>query len=148
MVIRRAAFDCAGGFDPQLGAGARFASGEDEDMARRIVRAGFPVCYVPRSVVVHEGARSYLDGSAQRLLRGQATAFGAIFAKELRLGHIAALGDATRFMLRLCWRSLVPGTPAGRSLGVARVIAFAGGYWRGMRQPLQRERGVFVDGDS
>jgi len=144
MTIRRSAIDEVGGFDPCLGAGATFRSGEDEDFARRIVRAGFPVTYAPDSVVVHEGARAYADGSAQQLLRGHALAYGAIFAKELRLGHRNAALAAAQLGARLLARLLKPATPAGRSLSAARCLAFARGYARGLRHPLDHHHGVFI----
>jgi len=61
MLIRRAAFDAVGGFDP-----AYFMYFEDLDLCERIGRAGWQNVYVPAAVIVHEGAAS-TSGSPQAM---------------------------------------------------------------------------------
>jgi N-acetylglucosaminyl-diphospho-decaprenol L-rhamnosyltransferase len=53
MLVRRAAFDAVGGFDP-----AYFMYFEDLDLCERIGRAGWQNVYVPTAVVTHEGGAS------------------------------------------------------------------------------------------
>jgi N-acetylglucosaminyl-diphospho-decaprenol L-rhamnosyltransferase len=53
LLIRRAAFEAVGGFDP-----AYFMYFEDLDLCERIGRAGWQNVYVPTAVIVHEGAAS------------------------------------------------------------------------------------------
>jgi N-acetylglucosaminyl-diphospho-decaprenol L-rhamnosyltransferase len=53
LLVRRAAFDAVGGFDP-----AYFMYFEDLDLCERIGRAGWQNVYVPTAVIVHEGAAS------------------------------------------------------------------------------------------
>jgi N-acetylglucosaminyl-diphospho-decaprenol L-rhamnosyltransferase len=53
LLIRRAAFDAVGGFDPTY-----FMYFEDLDLCERIGRAGWQNVYVPTAVVTHEGGAS------------------------------------------------------------------------------------------
>jgi N-acetylglucosaminyl-diphospho-decaprenol L-rhamnosyltransferase len=53
MLVRRAAFDAVGGFDPGY-----FMYFEDLDLCERIGRAGWQNVYVPTAVVCHEGGAS------------------------------------------------------------------------------------------
>ena len=53
LLLRRAAFDGVGGFDP-----AYFMYFEDLDLGERLGRAGWLNVYVPAAVVTHEGAHA------------------------------------------------------------------------------------------
>ncbi len=53
LVVRRAAFDAVGGFDP-----AYFMYFEDLDLGERLGRAGWQNVYVPSAVVVHTGGHA------------------------------------------------------------------------------------------
>lgn len=59
MAVRRAALAQVGGFNPRLGPGVGTA-GEDTDLARRLMRAGLRLGYMPQSIVYHEVDRSRL----------------------------------------------------------------------------------------
>jgi GT2 family glycosyltransferase len=63
MMLRRAAFDAAGGFDER-----RFMYIEDVDLCRRIRAACWIVDYVPQAVVEHTIGGSLLEGTAAPLL--------------------------------------------------------------------------------
>jgi GT2 family glycosyltransferase len=53
LLIRRQAYECVGGLDPEL-----FAYYEDVDLCKRIGDAGFEIFYVPAARVVHLWART------------------------------------------------------------------------------------------
>jgi GT2 family glycosyltransferase len=52
MAVRRRALERIGNFDTRLG--PPWSSSEDLDLARRIVRAGMRIGYMPQAVVYHE----------------------------------------------------------------------------------------------
>jgi N-acetylglucosaminyl-diphospho-decaprenol L-rhamnosyltransferase len=53
MLLRRAAFEQVGGFDPSY-----FMYAEDMDLGRRLAEAGWQNVYVPSAVVTHEGGHA------------------------------------------------------------------------------------------
>jgi len=53
LLVRRAAFDAVGGFDP-----AYFMYFEDLDLCERLGRVGWESVYVPSAVVTHEGGHA------------------------------------------------------------------------------------------
>jgi GT2 family glycosyltransferase len=89
MAVRRAAADDVGGFDSLLGAGARFPSCEDGDMALRCLLRGWRVVETDRTSVVHSGFRTWEQGRS--LARSSMIGIGAAYAKPLKAGRVAAL---------------------------------------------------------
>ena len=84
IAIRREVFDCIGCFDERLGPGASGTS-EDVELARRILRAGMKIGYVPRAIVYHYVDRGRLNeeyfkqihwkqGGSRFLIRKRSTA--------------------------------------------------------------------------
>jgi GT2 family glycosyltransferase len=144
MAARREVCERLGGFDEFLGVGAPFRSCEDNDFCERAIRAGYVVLEDPRIEVLHWGARSRLDGAADRLRFDYSRGYGAMLAKHARCGDVLA-------MYRLA-ALLVTQTP----LGVVDVLSGGGAYtlrrlWNniegaaaGFGQPLDRARRVFV----
>ena len=65
---RRSAVLAVGGFDESLGAGSRFRSAEEVDLAMRLLAAGHSVRSVTTASVVHHGFRTHQEGRA--LVRG------------------------------------------------------------------------------
>jgi glycosyltransferase involved in cell wall biosynthesis len=62
MSVRRAAARAVGGFDPQLGrSGSRLLSGEEPDLTRRLVAAGWAIRYVPAAGLVHAVTPERID---------------------------------------------------------------------------------------
>ena len=62
LLVRRAAFDLVGGFDP-----AYFMYFEDTDLGERLGRAGWQNIYVPSAVVVHAGGAGDRTDKARML---------------------------------------------------------------------------------
>lgn len=81
MTFSRSVFDRIGPFDEQLGAGTRFAGGEDSDFIFRAWRAGIPVKYRPQIFVHHFHGRRTKE-EVDKLVHGYALADGAIYAKH------------------------------------------------------------------
>jgi GT2 family glycosyltransferase len=144
MAVRRRVFDAVGEFDLYLGAGAIFPSCDDNDLNDRALHAGFAVVHDPDNAVLHWGARPYADGSARRLVLGDAFAFGALLAKELRCGDPVALLRLSRLLVNFGW-SMAPSLLRGRRpTGAARLLCAIDGFWRGLHQPLDHGARVFL----
>ena len=62
MAVRAAALDEVGGWDPCIGPGAEFGSGDDHDLAVRMLLRGYGVHLCPQARVVHHGARAEAGG--------------------------------------------------------------------------------------
>jgi len=92
MVLLRSAVQSIGGWDPCIGPGARFGSGDDYDCALRLLLAGGTVAFEPTSVVTHYGFRR----AEIRMTDDMRCAYGsgAVFAKHIRCG-VVAYGPST-----------------------------------------------------
>ena len=88
---RRALFDVVHGWDEMIGPGSRFAGCEEFDLYYRTATAGLAIAYVPSVEVVHWGARSYADHSAEALLDSYAYGEGGVVTKHVRLGDVRIL---------------------------------------------------------
>ena len=88
MSCRVSALSAIGGFDEALGAGARFPSAEDSDIARRLLRAGWVGAFVPESVVTHHQWRD--RRSALRVMYRYGVGAGAVAVKARHDGDGAA----------------------------------------------------------
>jgi hypothetical protein len=82
MAVRRQVIETIGVFDPVLGAGAPFRSGEDLDLLSRASWAGWAGAYDPRPVVAHHHGRKP-GKDVQALKRAYDHGIGACFAKAL-----------------------------------------------------------------
>ncbi len=83
MAMYAAVFEAVGTFDLRLGFGTGFVTAEDNDLAFRILEAGYRIHYVPEAVVYHRAWRSSRDylPLKWRYARGQ----GAFYAKHVSL---------------------------------------------------------------
>lgn len=89
MALSRASLDRVEGFDERLGPGTRYPGGEDNDLAHRLLAAGFPIVAVPGAVVVH---RAWRPASGYVPLRwGYGRGQGAFLAKHAAAGDRHAL---------------------------------------------------------
>ncbi|MBV9829451.1 MAG: glycosyltransferase family 2 protein [Alphaproteobacteria bacterium] len=78
LAFRRKVIEQVGQFNPLLGAGARFKSGEDCDYVQRASELGFVGLYTPRPVVWHHHGRKIND--VPLLMRGYDVGRGAFYA--------------------------------------------------------------------
>ncbi len=143
MAARSELFRRIGPVDPCLGPGGRFVTGEDADVLHRALRAGFAVLYEPDCVVTHWGARPLAGGAAAELVRGARYARGAILAKELRLGESLTIARLARVVTSDLGAALVGVARTRRPSGVGRLAHLLRGFAAGLRQPLDRQNGVF-----
>ena len=85
MMFRRQVLEAIGGFDPELGPGMRFSSGEDPDVQARASFAGWWGLYNPDVVVAHHHRRKAKDAAA--LTRVYLRGGGTYMAKFLLLSE-------------------------------------------------------------
>lgn len=94
VVARRSSIAAIGGFDEQLGLGARYGAAEDSDLVRRLLGSSGKVSLLDSVVVHHEGASRGMRGPAAVRLRraySRARGYGAYLSKHGRgLPWIAA----------------------------------------------------------
>jgi GT2 family glycosyltransferase len=58
MAIERSALEEVGGFDPRLGAGARYPAADDNDLGFRLLEQGYRIVYVADAVLYHRAWRA------------------------------------------------------------------------------------------
>lgn len=80
--FKRKVLEVSGGFDPRLGAGTAFHSGEDTDLLMRASALGFTGRYDPSIVVFHHHRRK-LEDDVKKLYRGYAFGRGALSVKTI-----------------------------------------------------------------
>lgn len=140
MAMRRSTLAAVGGFDEELGIGARFCSGEDTDIAVRALLAGFYVCETPEAAVWHHGFRSW--NVAERVVHGYMVGLGAANAKMFRLGKQQTI----RPIAALAWRWLARDPVVDlnhRPPRMTRLRSFLVGFLAGLSASLDAS-GHFV----
>lgn len=129
-----------GGWDPCIGPGSAVSSGDDQDLAIRVLAFGYHIALVPESEVVHFGFRYWrqMQGDMQRY--GRAT--GAIYAKFLRCG-VHYTGARRMFLGNLCFgcRKLLS---LKRPQGFAYSLSWLRGFFEGLRRPISRRSLMFA----
>lgn len=141
MGMRRSVWGKTHGFDPVLGAGAKFKATEENDLAIKTLLAGYYVYETPQVRVIHNGFRPWSDASA--LLSGYSYGIGGAYAKHLKAGHwsivpiIAEWGQkSTGYVLQ----NLVK----RRVTGLKPLLAYGKGLIHGLTTPLDRQTGNFT----
>lgn len=144
MVVRRSVLVALGGFDVWLGVGAPFAAAEETDLAARALAVGHAIVEAPALRVTHHGFRTWAEHEAlcERYLFGT----GAMYGKQARLWPGVTAVLSSRMAVR--W---AVGSPRLRYLREPRrwlrLRAFARGWWRGLRTPVDRGTACFVPPD-
>jgi len=82
MAMRAAALKKIQGWDDCIGPGEKFGSGDDHNIAFRLLCAGYKLHFCPQARVVHHGVRplTYMRQEERRFGHG----FGASYVKYLR----------------------------------------------------------------
>jgi GT2 family glycosyltransferase len=140
MALRADALSRIGGWDPSIGPGAAFRSGDDNDVAVRILGAGYGIAFCPSARVIHHGFRLWESMSRDNDRYG--FGMGAIFAKHLRCGtyYHGALRlplDRLLISLRRLWLGQRP-----LALGYPR--SWFRGFAKALLHPLDRQTQCFV----
>ncbi|MBV9852856.1 MAG: glycosyltransferase family 2 protein [Armatimonadetes bacterium] len=140
MVLPAAALDAVGGWDPCIGPGTAFGSGDDHDLVVRLLLHGYGVHLCPEAQVVHHGLRPRQQGAAEveRIGRG----FGACFAKYLRcrVVYYGSLRMLAFFLRRAAVRLFKS------ERGLSFVRGWACGFGRGLFHRLDHAHHLYVGG--
>ena len=111
MAVRREVFFGVGRFDPDLGPGTPFRSGDDTEFFQRASLLGYCGRYSPEAVIWHHHGRREADypGLQRGYDLGTGGAFGAIAVQlpgaawRLVLGEVARSGGVRPFSKRVYW---------------------------------------------
>ena len=132
MALRSEVVAQLGGWDPWIGPGAKFGSGDDVDMTVRVLRAGHAIAFCAEARVLHFGMRDYASLAQQFGRNGFGS--GAIFAKHLKCG---AVYRGSLRLLRdrslVAARNLIGGR---RPIGAAFSLGWARGFRSGWSHPV------------
>jgi GT2 family glycosyltransferase len=134
MAFRSSAVARMGGFDELLGAGAAFRSGEDTDLALRVLLCDGRIRRTTRTWVYHYGARDI--GETRELIRNGLFGAGAACGKLIRSGHPTVLA----YLWRVFWATVVVAGWAEVKRGrrppvLGRAVQLGTGLLAGLRQP-------------
>ena len=142
IAVRRESVLALGGFDEMLGAGARFPSCEDGDMAVRVLLCGGGVYETDAVAVRHSGFRTWEQG--RLLARRDWVGIGAAYAKPLKCGHwrfaVVPVYELFRFAL---WPPLLDLLRGRKPRGLGRIAAFFQGFAQGWRTPVDPKTLLF-----
>lgn len=142
LALRRLEMLELGGFDEEMGPGARFPACEDGDIIVRVLMRDYQVCETDSTHVIHHGIRTWREG--KELSKRDWVGIGAACAKPLRAGEWAFVPAA---MYELLVKGMGPPLTDllhGRvPRGSARGVHFLNGFVRGMFTPLDRQHLVF-----
>jgi glycosyltransferase involved in cell wall biosynthesis len=140
MAVRTDVVTALKGWDPCIGPGTKFGSGDDTDLAVRTLKAGYGVHFSPQARVVHYGFR-YWKSKRTDLTR-IAFGLGSIAAKHLRCGTLVRGGfRPPYYYLRQATVELLR---FRRPAGAVIVLGWVRGFSNGMRAPIDRKTGFFV----
>jgi glycosyltransferase involved in cell wall biosynthesis len=144
VAVRRSMIEKIGGFDPMLGPGSKFSSGDDRDIAIRALLAGYHVYETSLIAVNHFGFRTWEQGKS--LARRDFLAIGAAYSKLLRCRNIElAYIPAWEFAKYALWPPIWDLLHLRYPRGLVRISAFVEGFVKGLRTPLDRTTMRFVD---
>jgi glycosyltransferase involved in cell wall biosynthesis len=90
MAAYRSIFNAVGGFDERIGPGTAFPAAEDNDLAFRLLEAGYKIFYDPEALIYHRAWRS--DREYLKNQENYGYGQGAFYAKYFNLKD--------RFMLK------------------------------------------------
>jgi glycosyltransferase involved in cell wall biosynthesis len=144
IAVRRSMIEKIGGFDPMLGPGSRFPSGDDRDVAIRALLAGYHIYETSSIAVKHLGFRTWQQG--RQLARRDFLAIGAAYSKLLKCGRIElAYIPTNEFIKYALWPPIWDLLHLREPRGMVRITAFLEGFLEGLRTPLDRTTMRFVD---
>src|SRR3954470_2588619 len=125
-----------GGFDDELRTGGRFARGEDNATAVRMLARGWPGSFAPRAVVEPELWRRRRQ--APRVVFNYGIGSGACAVKTRALGVNAPLlrRELVDRGIALAWRDLRNRYEFGVAVSLVRTAGVAVGGWQARRLPV------------
>ncbi len=134
------------GFDPLLGAGGRFPSAEDRELALRLLLAGHRVGLAKTPPVIHDGLRSH-GQQARDLVRRDFRGLGAMHAKLIKLRARGSGSYTLKVLAAIVADVGRSSLHARRPSGLRKVWAFVGGFGRGLSAPVDASTKLFDVGD-
>lgn len=144
MALRRSAWLSLGGFDPILGAGSAFRSGEDTDFVIRALLTGYHVYETPAFSVIHHGFRP--KDQSRRLAEDYMYGTGAAFVKHLKCGKwMALLPLLARISMRWAFRRPQVNYLGNRLLRGLRLQSFLAGMAAGAATPVNVSSGLYAE---
>jgi GT2 family glycosyltransferase len=151
MAVRREDLLTVGGFDPLLGAGGLLCSGEDGDIAYRLLAAGKRVIYDPGCLVFHRHWKSWPE--QQRMERNYGIGAGAQFWKYMRCGDYTGGSLFLTWVWELGVRRLAAGVFKWQSrdvmyLGYCQLVYPWIGVWRSLAYAVDRGKKVYTEPGS
>jgi glycosyltransferase involved in cell wall biosynthesis len=142
MAVRRSVVLALGGFDEAFGPGARFASGDEWDLAQRALLGGWQVYQTAQLSILHHGFLRFAEGG--RHTRRDWTSTGAGAAKMLRAGRFhAATIPLWTFCVYGLWPPLFDLLRLRRPRQLARTVGFIQGFFSGVRTPVDRRTLIY-----
>src|SRR5262249_48853989 len=129
MVVRADRLAEWNGWDPCIGPGSKFGSGDDHDLAIRALAAGCAIHFCPEARVIHYGFRRW--ESVPRDLQRIGFGFGATFAKELRCGTLYV--GSLRMLGYFVGQALLRAARLQRPRGLALPRGWLRGLLAGMK---------------
>lgn len=146
MVLRRDVVLSLGGFDEAIGPGARFPSGDDWDIAHRVLLNGWHVYETAHLSILHHGFRTLAQGREH--MRRDWFAIGGVCAKPVRAGYLSAIALALWYLsVHALWPPLHDLLRLRRPRGLSRIAGFIRGFVEGLRTPIDRKTLLFRPAD-
>jgi len=138
MVFRRSRVLALGGFDEMFGPGSRFGSGDDWDIALRVLLRGGQIHETPSVAIRHDGFRTRAEGAGHALRDW--IAIGAMCAKAVRAQPANGLPLACSLLVRKAlWPPALDLLHFRRPSGFARIRGFARGFAEALPLALDRQ---------
>jgi glycosyltransferase involved in cell wall biosynthesis len=145
MAVRRDVVMALGGFDEEVGPGARFPSGDDWDISHRVLLKGWGVYETAELSVLHHGFRTLDQGRAHT--RRDWLAIGAVCAKPIRAGYLSGVAlPIWYFSVHAVWPPLHDALRLRRPRGWSRITGFIDGFAQGLLTPVNRTQLLFEPG--
>lgn len=135
MALSRQKCLAIGGIDRSLGPGSQFCSGEDHDIAIRVLVNGLAVHETAETFVVHDGFRNFAD--FRELTRRDWYAIGAVHAKYFKCKHLAVVPLIFfNTVIRGFWHPISMIGQGKRPQGFKRLLFYWEGFGAGMRSKV------------
>lgn len=126
--VRRSEVCAVGGWNESLGPGSFGRSGDDWDLAYRLLRRRRAVLVTPWLEVRHAGARQYADGSARRLIENNYHGVGVGLGCYIKRGDLGAAMALARAVIAsattIAWRAATGRRPTGLRALAALTVGF------------------------
>ncbi len=143
LAVRRSLVGSMGGFDEMLGAGGRFPSCEDGDIAVRALIMGHHLFETHEVSVTHFGFRTWQQG--RELGRRDWVGVGAAYIKPLKCGHWGFLQvPAYEFWAWAVLPPLKQVLKLRKPSGLGRAASFLRGVIGGWRTPVDPKTLLFL----